>query len=84
MTRTKLFIITIFIAIAASSCGGGQRGKNTASETPIDSTNVKGTAPTTYGGDNPAINPDSNRGNVGDTGTKANNVHNTGYDSVKR
>jgi hypothetical protein len=84
MTRTKLFIITIFIAVTAASCGSTTRGDNTGNQMPIDSTNVKGTAPATYGGENPAINADSNRNNLHDTGTKANNVHNTGYDSVKR
>ena len=47
--------------------------------TPIDSSNVKGSPAATYGANNPASDEtDSNRTNVNDTGTKANNVHNAG------
>jgi hypothetical protein len=72
----KTLFIAAAISILFSSCaGGGISG----SSTPIDSTNVKGTAPATYGANNPANDErDSNRNNTNDTGTKANNVHNTG------
>ncbi|MES2702071.1 MAG: hypothetical protein V4649_05500 [Bacteroidota bacterium] len=77
--RNLRFAIVAIAICALSSCSntGGDHG----SSTPIDSTNVNGTAPATYGGNNPANdqNADSNRSNVNDTGTKANNVHNTGY-----
>jgi hypothetical protein len=78
MRSVKLSFFTIVISLAVVSCGND--GANRGASTPIDSTNVKGAAPATYGGNNPANdeNPDSNRSNTNDTGTKANNVHNSG------
>jgi len=54
---------------------------NTGHSTPIDSTNLNGTAPATYAPNNPANDQDTNKTNLNDTGTKANNVHHTGYDT---
>lgn len=45
---------------------------------PIDSTNVSGKAPASYGAQDPTKDT-LPKTNVDDTATKANNVHNTGY-----
>jgi hypothetical protein len=45
---------------------------------PIDSSNVNGAAPASYGPQNPTADT-MPKTNVDDTATKANNVHNTGY-----
>lgn len=80
----KLYIMKLIqyclIMVAASivACSCGTRGENMGESTPIDSTNVYGTAPATYGGEDPASQLDTN---VADTGTKANNIHNTGHDN---
>jgi hypothetical protein len=72
-------MIALISVLSLGACNTNDQEKNGRS-TPIDSTNVNGTAPATYGGNNPANDQkDSNRTNVNDTGTKANNVHNTGY-----
>lgn len=80
----KLFTTTITAAIVSLlmvSCNNADSTKGAS--TPIDSSNVNGTAPATYSGNNPAKDTEStNRINRNDTGTKANNVHNTGYDST--
>ena len=75
--RIAIIALTTIFATSCSSNDASDQGKST----PIDSTNVNGTAPATYGGNNPANdqNADSNRSNVNDTGTKADNVHNTGH-----
>jgi hypothetical protein len=73
----KKGIFALTILFAAASCGNVNNTQGNS--TPIDSTNVKGAAPATYGPDNPANDKDTNRTNVNDTGTKANNVHNAGY-----
>ena len=73
MKAIKTVVLIAAISLLAASCGNG-----TGSSTPIDSTNVKGTAPATYGANNPANDErDSNRNNTNDTGTNAKNVHNT-------
>ena len=73
----KKLILVIGISFSVASCGNNP--ENIGSSTPIDSTNVKGAAPATYGPNNPANDErDSNRNNTNDTGTKANNVHNAG------
>lgn len=77
----KAAIMAICFAIAAVSCKNNtdNSGANEASSPPIDSTNVKGSAPAQYGGNNPANDTrDSNRTNTNDTGTKPNNIHNEG------
>ncbi len=79
MRTIKCLALALSALVLITSCGNNP--ENMGNSTPIDSTNVSGAAPATYGGDNPAIDPDSNRTNVGDTGTKANNVHNTPDDN---
>lgn len=55
---------------ALASCGTSP--ENTGSSTPIDSTNINGDAPATYGAADPA-NPDSSRAQgANDTGLRAN------------
>lgn len=54
------------------------QGAETGQSTPIDSTNAHGTAPVTYGGDDPASVQDTNMTNANDTGTNAGNVSNNG------
>ncbi len=80
--RINWLAFALSSTILFTACNA-QNGNNTGNSTPIDSTNVNGTAPATYGGDNPA-NDTLPKNNVGDTGTKANNVHNTGYDKSSR
>jgi len=78
MNTLKFAITVLSISILAGSCVSRSENRNGVS-TPIDSTNVNGTAPATYGGDNPANEgADTNKTNINDTGTKANNVHNAG------
>ena len=71
----KITLLALSVSLLAASCGN--EGANKGSGTPIDTTNVKGTAPATYGGDNPA-NDTASKANANDTGTKANNIHNEG------
>jgi hypothetical protein len=69
----------IILFITFLSCGPNNTNTETGRSSPIDSTNVNGTAPATHGPDDAANDSkDSNRGNVNDTGTKANNVHRQG------
>ncbi|HXS36963.1 MAG TPA: hypothetical protein VN721_09695 [Flavipsychrobacter sp.] len=82
MKLLKLSFLAILIGTFISCTAN--HASNNGSSTPIDSTNTKGSPPATYGANDPARDKDSNRTNVNDTGTKANNVHNTGYDSVKK
>ena len=74
----KCFVLAVCTMLFITSCGNNPDNMGTSQ--PIDSTNMNGQAPATYGGDDPAQDQrtDSNRTNVGDTGTKADNVHNTG------
>ena len=79
MTTVKILILAISIA-AFTSCGNSEPGQST----PIDSSNVNGAPGATYGPIDPKIDPDSNRTNVGDTGTNAGNVHNNGDPESKK
>lgn len=78
MKTIKGIALIFGVAFIMAACNSNN-SDNMGSSTPIDSTNVNGTAPATYGGNNPANDEraDSNRNNVNDTGTRANNVHNT-------
>ena len=58
------------LAILFCSCGGHDSADNQGHHTPIDSTNLNGTAPVTYGADNPANDQDTTYRNATDTGTK--------------
>lgn len=64
---------TIALGITAlllwTACGTND-SDNTGHSTPIDSTNLHGTAPATYGGDNPQNIQDTIIPNSNDTGTK--------------
>jgi len=77
MSDIKITVLLLSIILLATSCGSN--GANQGTSTPIDSTNVKGSAPATYGGNNPANDQtDTNKTNINDTGTKANNIHKEG------
>ena len=77
MRYIKIATLLISILVATISCGNN--GANQGASTPIDSTNVKSAAPATYGGNNPANDQtDTNKTNINDTGTKANNIHKEG------
>ena len=81
MKTIKFTVLVCSLSICTLSCNNSaDSAKNMGASTPIDSTNVKGTAGATYGGNNPANDEraDSNRSNTNDTGTKANNIHNEG------
>jgi len=75
MRIIKLMLLVMCTALV--SCNNN----NTGHSTPIDSTNLNGTAPATYAPNDPANDQDTNKTNLNDTGTKANNVHHTGYDT---
>ena len=75
MKAIKISLIAACVSVLVTSCGNDAANK--VSSTPIDSTNVNGTAPATYGASNPA-NDTASKVNANDTGTKANNVHNSG------
>lgn len=85
MNVIKLAFGICSVSLFLASCEP-RSAQKTGASTPIDSTNVNGTAPATYGANNPANDEkDSNRSNANDTGTKANNVHNAGtYSSTSR
>ncbi len=77
MKAIRPSVLIIAMSVLAASCGNNPQ--NEGHSTPIDSSNVKGSAPATYGPNDPARDQmDSNRSNANDTGTKANNVHNAG------
>lgn len=69
MLQIKTLLAGAFVALALSACGSNQ-GEDTGASTPIDSTNMQGTAPATYGGENPANYQDTVLENSSDTGTK--------------
>jgi hypothetical protein len=71
MTNKVLFFAAFVCLAALSSCSNnnGNQGRST----PIDSTNLNGTAPATYDGDNPANDADTNYKNSNDTGTRLSN-----------
>lgn len=75
----KQIAITILIAISCAACNSNNQtdADHLVHSTPIDSTNVDGTAPATYAPDNPR-NDSASKANMNDTGTNANNVHNAG------
>jgi len=79
MTIVKILALGVSIAFF-TACGNSEPGQST----PIDSSNVKGAPAATYGPQDPRIDPDSNRTNVGDTGTNAGNVHNNGDPESKK
>jgi hypothetical protein len=76
MNTLKTVIAALIFSCSIMSCmdQGAQQGEST----PIDSTNIEGTAPATYGGDDPADDAQKQT-NTGDTGTKATNTSNSGY-----
>lgn len=71
----KQYILGIATVLTIAACNNNN-GNNNGHSTPIDSTNVNGTAPATYGPEDPKN--DTAKTNVNDTGTNANNVHNAG------
>ena len=78
MKALRNYAVLIILSILSLSCGNAN---DEGRSTPIDSTNVKGTAPATYGGDDPANVADTNRTNINDTGTTPANTTNTGNNS---
>jgi hypothetical protein len=70
----KKYLLVFLASVSLAACN--QSSPNNDTSTPIDSTNVNGTAPVRSEAMNPAADTLSTR-NDGDTGTKANNVHNT-------
>jgi|GEM_PF-1298772 len=70
MAFKAIYPLSLSILLAFSSCGAGEEQGHS---TPIDSTNVNGTAPATYGGTNPANDQDTVLRNSNDTGTKVTN-----------
>ena len=83
MKTLKIALSFATLAILTLSCNEQDpNNPNRARQQPIDSTNINGTAPVKYSGANPAEDADPNKNmNYHDTGSKANNLHNTGYDS---
>ena len=75
MSKLINCIVALALPLLMLSCM--DQGDQRAESTPIDSTNLNGTAPATYGGDDPAVNPNENP-NKSDTGTNAGNVSNNG------
>lgn len=75
MSKLINCFIALTLPLIMTSCM--DQGDQRAESTPIDSTNVHGTAPATYGGTDPAkeANPHPNES---DTGTDAGNVSNNG------
>lgn len=69
--KVKTFVTTSAAAMMLSLMACQDRGSETGSSTPIDSTIENGTSPATYGGDNPANDLDTNYQNATDTGTTA-------------
>ncbi|MBN9482032.1 MAG: hypothetical protein BGO70_15790 [Bacteroidetes bacterium 43-93] len=77
----KTAIICLFpLAIAFASCGNSTKD-NVPGSTPIDSTNLNGTAPATYDAQDPAM-PDSPRSQgANESGLRANTA--SSEDSAK-
>ena len=63
------FTGALVLGIMAASCSN----HNTAQSTPVDTTNVNGTAPVTYAPDSPTSNPRGDMNSSADTGIRANN-----------
>jgi hypothetical protein len=76
----RIAVFAICLVMAACQTNDDNSAKKQVSGMPIDSSNVEGTAPARYGGDDPSkVNTDTQAVNTDDTGTRADNVHNTGY-----
>lgn len=71
MNFRKELIAFALTGLIFASCGG--QGEDRGTSTPIDSTNLNGTQPAVYGGDNPANDQDTNYANSNDTGTRISN-----------
>lgn len=54
MKLPALLTLSLIAALTFSSCGDSNNPENAGESTPIDSTNLHGTAPATYGPENPA------------------------------
>lgn len=67
--KKLLLPLAASIAVFGSCESGNSEGKHT----PIDSTNMHGTAPATYEADNPANYQDTTLENSTDTGTRSSN-----------
>lgn len=73
MCLRKAFLSFVLGAFLLASCKGSSDSvDDRGSSTPIDSTNDQGTAPATYGADNPANDQDTTYRNSSDTGTRVN------------
>lgn len=70
--RLQNILTILTTAIIVASCAPNDP-ENRGSSTPIDSTNLNGTAPATWGADNPANDQDTNYANSSDTGTRRSN-----------
>jgi len=66
--KPAAYAAILFFLLA--SCG--TEPENQGTSTPIDSTNTFGTAPATYGADDPTEDVLKNKENFSDTGTKVN------------
>lgn len=69
MKSIKRLALVIFLGITAAACGNNDN--NNANSTPIDSTNITGAAPATYGTD--SMNSPAYQGG-NDTGMRANTM----------
>ncbi len=67
MRLTNILLFLVFISTLFVSCSND--AENRGSSTPIDSTNLHGTAPAVWGADNPANDQDTTYQNSNDTGT---------------
>lgn len=73
---SKLINVLSGLALSLFVLSCTDQGAQQGESTPIDSTNIHGTAPVTYGGENPAT--DGGQYNESDTGTNAANTANNG------
>ncbi len=71
MRLNKTLLLIALVGFLLSSCA--DQGEEIGTSTPIDSTNLNGTAPATYGGDDPANDQDTTYANSNDTGTRMSN-----------
>jgi len=76
--RYILTVLTIALFIGCNS--DADKGHST----PIDSTNLNGTAPATYSAENPANAQDTNYVNSTDTGTKVSNGDSVVHRKIKK
>jgi hypothetical protein len=77
--KTIRFAMLVFAVAILASCGG--KPQNTGTTTPVDSTNMYGTAPVEYGAKDPAKPVNDYHGGAFDTGMKANTMNHE--DSVR-